>query len=236
MAYTLISFDLDGTLVDTADEIAEAANRCLDELGLPRWPVPAIVGFIGHGTRELMRQLLAAVESASPGATAGLDEDRVFAIFDLHYAQTTGTTARPYPGAEAMLVQLRDAGLRLACVTNKEQRHAERVLQAVGLSDHFDLLIGGDTLPEKKPHPSVIDHVRAVLGAVPAAQCAHLGDSRTDVLAARASGVSAWAVPWGYNAGRPIQEDGPDRIFNSLAELGQAVLGGIAARPAGTPR
>lgn len=231
MAYTLISFDLDGTLVDTADEIAEAANRCLDELGLPRWPVPAIVAFIGHGTRELMRQLLAAVEAASPGATAGLDEAEVFEIFDLHYAQTTGTTARPYPGAEALLEQLRDAGLRLACVTNKEQRHAERVLAVTRLDGYFSMLIGGDTLPVKKPHNGVLAHVLRHHG-VSADEAAHVGDSSIDVESARNAGVRAWAVPHGYNAGVPIEDSNPDRLFPNLPAIADevdAVLGPLPA-------
>jgi len=113
--------------------------------------------------------------------------------------------------------------VRLACVTNKEIRHARRVLEVTRLSGYFDLVIGGDSLPEKKPHPSVLRHVAQQLGVSPA-QTAHLGDSATDVAAARNAGVAAWAVPYGYNAGRPITESKPDLVFDTLTAVAAHVL------------
>lgn len=108
-------------------------------------------------------------------------------------------------------------------MTNKELRHTQRVLEATGLAAQFDLVVGGDSLPEKKPHASVLRHVLQRLGAT-AERSAHLGDSATDIAAARNAGVAAWAVPWAYNAGRAIADARPDRIFASFAEVAAHML------------
>lgn len=212
-----VSFDLDGTLVDTAGEIAEAANRAIAEFGLPAQPTAAVTRLIGHGARALVSELLAQQAAAA-------DLDSVLARFEHHYQATTGTMGQPYAGCAAMLQRLRGAGLRLACVTNKQSRLALQLLHRHGLDTAFDLVVGGDTLPRRKPDASVLRHAAAVLGvAVP--RLAHVGDSAIDVQAARAAGTAAWAVPWGYNGGRPIETAQPDRVFHSLPEVAEHVLG-----------
>lgn len=224
MNYDLVSFDLDGTLVDTASEIAEAANRALDAHGVPRRPPSEITLLIGAGTRELMLQLLARCYHDDTSLASRVRTDDVLASMDRHYAQTTGTCAAPYPGCREALAELKRAGVRLACTTNKELRHTHRVLQVTGLDSMFDLVIGGDSLPEKKPHASVLRHVAARLG-VAVARSAHLGDSAVDVAAARNAGMAAWAVPYGYNAGAPIEASRPDRLFMNLSQVAEHVLG-----------
>ncbi|MBL8339464.1 MAG: HAD-IA family hydrolase [Rhodoferax sp.] len=224
MTHDLICFDLDGTLVDTAAEIAEAVNLALEAHGIARRPVDEIVLLIGNGTADLMRRLRERLVQEQPALDA-LPLPALLASLDRFYAQTTGTQARPYPGCVEALTALRDAGVRMACVTNKELHHAQAVLRVTGLDGFFALTVGGDTLPEKKPHASVLRHVAGALG-VPLARCAHVGDSLTDVLAARNAGVAAWAVPYGYNAGRPIADARPDRLFDGLGEVARHVLHG----------
>lgn len=223
LRFELVSFDLDGTLVDTASEICEAANLALEAHGIARRPEAEITHLIGAGTRELMRRLIALCVADQSAAPENIDPEALFESFDQHYARTTGTRARAYSGAHAALRRLRDAGLRLACVTNKEYHHAARVLAATGLQDCFDLVIGGDSLPEKKPHPTVLQHVAAALGTTPG-RTAHVGDSSTDVQAARNAGTAAWAVPYGYNSGRPIAESSPDELFANLQQVADHVL------------
>lgn len=225
MDYELICFDLDGTLVDTASEIAEAVNLALEAHGIARRPVDEIVLLIGNGTADLMRRLLERLAQEQPALAATVRLPELLATLDGCYTRTTGTRARPYDGCVQALSDLRRAGLRLACVTNKELHHAQAVLRVTALDGFFDLTIGGDSLPEKKPHASVLRHVAGALGVSPG-RCAHVGDSLTDVLAARNAGVAAWAVPYGYNAGRPIADAHPDRIFQSLGEVARHVLDG----------
>jgi phosphoglycolate phosphatase len=229
--FDLVSFDLDGTLVDTASEIVEAAQRSLRSLGLPDLPPQDIVNLIGHGTRELMQGVMLRAKRPPGPLRDPQPLDEVMRCFDQHYAATSGTMARPYDGAAAMLDTLRAAGVHVACVTNKEQRHALRVLEATGLASRMALVIGGDSLPHKKPHASVLQHVMQHFG-VAADRTLHVGDSGIDVTAARQAGVAAWAVPWGYNSGQPIAAHRPDRILAHWDDLVPWV--GVGARDEGS--
>ena len=215
-----ISFDLDGTLVDTAVEIAEAANRTLVEFGLPRRPLAQIRLLIGRGSHALMSALLEHAR-AEAGDDCTLDEAWLLKRFDSHYADTTGELSAPYAGAHETLELLREHGLGLACVTNKEFMHARRLLHRHGLHRHFELLVGGDSLPWPKPDGRVLRTVAQAMG-VPRASLVHVGDSAIDVEAARNAGVRAWALPHGYNAGRPIAEAEPDALLPDLMSVVQA--------------
>ncbi|MBS0344429.1 MAG: phosphoglycolate phosphatase [Proteobacteria bacterium] len=217
-----ISFDLDGTLVDTAAEIAEAANRTLAEFGLQRRPLPEIQVLIGRGSHALMRAVLARAQSESePALVPG--EARMLERFDTHYADTIGEFSAPYPGAHEALELLKARGMRLACVTNKEFRHAQRLLLRHGLHRHFEMVVGGDSLPWQKPHGRVLRVVADAMG-VACADLMHVGDSAIDVEAGRNAGVRVWALPHGYNAGRPIAEACPDAILPDLMSVAHAAL------------
>lgn len=216
--YHIVSFDLDGTLVDTATEIAEAANRALEAHGIERRSVAEISAHIGLGTRELLRSLFAEFASRQPEQAAAIRFEDVMESLNHHYGKTAGTLATPYAGVREALYRLQRARVRLACVTNKELRYARCVLDHTRLGHFFSLTLGGDSLPFKKPHAGVLRYVVATLQGE--LRCtAHVGDSHIDVEAARNAGVSAWAVPYGYNAGVPVAAAKPERIFPDLLQL-----------------
>ena len=224
---TLITFDLDGTLVDTASEIAEAANRTLVDIGLPSRPLGDVTRLIGHGTRELMKGLLSQAAELGPAGQGALvdrlDVEQVMQCFEGHYHATSGTDSRLYPGCLEGLVRLRDAGVQMSCVTNKEHRFAQQVLAVTNLAPFFRLLVGGDSLAQKKPHPLVIEHCLKAHGVSPS-HAAHVGDSSIDVETARRAGVAAWALPYGYNGGLPIATCEPDLVFASIDHIADLVL------------
>ena len=238
LRWSALSFDLDGTLVDSLGEITAAANQAIAEFGFAAQPPAAIAVLVGGGGRELVRRLLERLATLPPNAalprrgdaTAAAEGaeaappslERLFGRFMHHYAALAGTMAKPYPGCDEALRQLLAAGVRLACVTNKDEREAQRVLQATRLDDCFELLLGGDSLAQKKPQREVLDHVLRTFG-IERGAFAHVGDSAVDIAAARNAGVAAWAVPWGYNGGKPIAAAQPDRLFGSLAEIADFV-------------
>ncbi|WP_028312157.1 HAD-IA family hydrolase [Derxia gummosa] len=219
----LITFDLDGTLAQTAGEIAAAANLTLREANLPEQPEAVIAKMIGHGASELLMQLL---QQASPwlGRSGVADWHRhVWPLFQVNYRATCGTLATLYPGAADMLARLDAAGIRLALVSNKEERYTRTLLRALGLEGRFGIVIGGDSLPRKKPDALPIEYCLRQFDVAPH-EAAHLGDSHTDVATARAAGVEAWAVPHGYNRGLDIADAKPDFLFASLADVAEHAL------------
>ena len=228
----VLCFDLDGTLVDTAPEIAAAVNHALAVHGLePREPAE-VTALIGGGLQALVVRLLARLIFERPALAGRVRVDQLSASADEAYARLIGSAARPYPGVADALRSLARAGVRLGCVSNKEQRHLHRVLEVCGLRSVFELVIGGDSLPYRKPHGSVLRHAVAALGGG-SRGAAHVGDSAVDVEAARNAGIAAWAVPYGYNAGLPIAAARPDRVFDSVGEVAAHVLAPAPTAAAG---
>ena len=216
---SLILFDLDGTLVDTAPEIADALNALLAAEGMPTVELDLARSWIGHGTRELLVKALQHLalrgvrEAGGPGAA-----DKLMPAFGMHYLAHCGRASRVYPQVEAALDALREHGKHLVVISNKEERFAFTVIERHGLRDYFQLVIGGDTLPTKKPDPSGVQHCMKLFNVRPE-QCLFVGDSEIDVATARAAGVPMWAVSYGYNHARPIELAQPDRVIQSFGAL-----------------
>jgi phosphoglycolate phosphatase len=165
---------------------------------------------------------LRSVPGASPdGASRAIDTallERAHAAFLTHYGRDPGAHTRLYPGVRECLDALRERGLPLALVTNKPYAFIAPLLEGLGLAEHFALCLGGDSLPEKKPHPAPLLHVASHFGLPPQA-CLMVGDSRHDIAAGQAAGFRTLAVPYGYNHGEPVRESGPDGVVESLMEL-----------------
>lgn len=218
MRPALVLFDLDGTLVDTAPDIADAVNAVLRARQLPALPEAWVRDRIGNGARALMDQAHAASCSFAGGRNAVATPQALEDDFALRYAACCGQRGAPYPGALAVLRRLREAGIQRALITNKEQRFAELVLAMHGLRGAFDLEVCGDTLPAKKPDPLPARHCLEKLCVTPAAAVL-VGDSIGDVQCARRAGIGAWAVSYGYNGGKPVALARPDRVLGSLDEV-----------------
>lgn len=217
--FDLVMFDLDGTLIETAPEIADAVNDTLRQFGMPEVMQQQVNDWIGHGTRELLIQALALRTGTDAKAMrASSTFPGIADAFAQHYLKRCGTRSRLYPDVLETLQALRAKGVKTAVVTNKESHYTDVVLNAHALQDQFDCVISGDTLPTKKPNPAAIAHCLALFDVRPE-RALFVGDSSIDVTTARNGGVPIWALPYGYNMGQPISASHPDRVIATCAEL-----------------
>ena len=211
----LVMFDLDGTLIDSVPDLAAAVDRMLVELGRTPAGVEKVRDWVGNGARVLVRRALAG--GLDHAAVGEAETEEALARFLDIYADCHNLTVL-YPGVHELLEALSTAAVELAVVTNKPERFVAPLLEQVGLGGYFRWIIGGDTLPQQKPDPAALLQVMRLAG-VEASQSLFIGDSRNDVLAARAAAVPCIAVSYGYNHGRPIAEERPSLVVDSLAEL-----------------
>ncbi len=221
----LVMFDLDGTLVDSVPDLAAAVDRMLVQLGRAPAGVEKVRDWVGNGARVLVRRALADhIEHAS------IDEaetQQALELFNEAYAGSHNLS-RVYPGVGDCLEWLKQQGVELALITNKPERFVAPLLDEMRLGSFFRWIIGGDTLPQQKPDPAALLHVLRLAGVEPG-HALFVGDSRSDVLAARAAEVPCVALSYGYNHGRPIAEEGPARVLDDLRQL----LPGCAGEGAG---
>lgn len=212
-------FDLDGTLIETAPDLTHALNHALRAAGRPPLPQEVVRTLIGDGARMLLSRGLMQQEVApTPEEIA-----RWLPVLLEHYGDHIADESRPFAGCVETLRQFREAGIRLAVCTNKTAALTERLLGALGVRDLFDAVLGGDSLPVRKPHPGHIEGTLEALG-VTASRAAMIGDSNNDVRAARAAGVPVVVVSFGYTA-TPAAELGADAVIDSY----QALPGALAA-------
>ncbi len=209
-----VMIDLDGTLADTIPDLAEAANRMLRELERPALKLALLRTFVGKGISKL-------VERALAGSLEGRVDDRLLAqalpIFERCYAEENGKHTVIFPGVREGLQRLSGMRLPLACVTNKAERFTRALLEQLEMARAFEQVIAGDTLPQRKPDPQPLLHACKGFGIAPR-DMLMIGDSATDVEAARAAGCPVFCVDYGYNEGRDVRELDVDAIVASLIE------------------
>ncbi len=214
-----VAFDLDGTLVDSLPDIADAAEAMLADLGRPGAGEASVRAFVGDGVARLVERLLAG---SRDGVADPAESSRALEIFTRHYAANVCRRSRPFPGVVEGLERLAAAGFGLACVTNKPERFARPLLAAFGLDRRMGVLVGGDTLAARKPEPGPLLHAAAVLGVAPASLLM-VGDSAVDVNCARAAGCPVVCVPYGYSPDAPVAALGADAIVAGIDELASAL-------------
>ena len=212
-----VMIDLDGTLLDTAADLAAAANLTLSELGHGELDPEVVKTFIGKGVANLMRQAVIASTGAEPE-----NFEQVMEIFERHYEEVLSDESRPYPGVVEGLEAMKSSGFRLACITNKVERFTSPLLRDTGLQDYFEIVLSGDSLPRKKPDPMPLLHACGHFGIEPS-EMLLIGDSVNDVQAARAAGCTVFCVPYGYNEGRDVRELDSDALVESLFEASKLI-------------
>lgn len=211
-----VLIDLDGTLVETAPDIVAAANRMLDELDAPPLPYKTVSGFIGKGVPNLVRCVLHVSRISDT-----FDQRHAQDLFYKHYRDTNGHFGTVFPGVRDGLMALKEAGYRLACVTNKPFEFAETLLQIACLDGYFDILVGGDSIPQMKPAPEPLLYACRVLEVSPE-RSSMVGDSAVDVAAARAARMPVYIVRYGYpgpDGYTGMQCDALIESFNELPAL-----------------
>jgi phosphoglycolate phosphatase len=214
-----ILFDLDGTLVDSAPDLAAGIDGMLRSLGRPPAGEERVREWVGNGAGVLVRRALAgrADYEQGPEVTEG-DFNRALDLFYTAYTTENGKNASVYPGVKAFLKASKAQGCRLGIVTNKPHAFTAPLLELMGLAHWFGHSVSGDTLATRKPDAAPIHHAIAQLGGEQATTLM-VGDSVTDVRAAQNAGIPAVAVRYGYNYGVPVDDLGADIVVDSLTEL-----------------
>lgn len=211
----MVLIDVDGTLVDSVPDLAYCVDEMMKQLGRPPHGEAAVRDWVGNGVERLVRRALVGQLDGEPS-----DEDfaRAYPLFLELYRENTSQRSCLYPGVRQGLEYLRAQGYQLGCVTNKAAQFTVPLLKAMGIYDDFGIVVSGDTLPMKKPDPRPLLHAAEHFG-VPPGDSLMLGDSKSDVTAARAAGFQVICMSYGYNHGEDIRDYAPDAVIDSMAEL-----------------
>jgi len=209
-----IMIDLDGTLLDTIPDLAVATNLMLEALGDAVLPLDTVRNFVGKGIPRLVERALARDIDGKASAEAMA---RALPVFERFYTEVNGRYTTMYPGVREGLERMRDAGFRLACVTNKAGAFTLPLLERMDLAQFFEQTVSGDSLPRKKPDPMQLLHVCKEFAIAPA-RMLMVGDSLNDVQAARAAGCPVFCVPYGYNEGHDVHHLEVDAIVGALTD------------------
>ena len=218
MFFHSVTFDLDGTLADTIDDLAEACRLMLAELGEAPRSAAEVRSFVGNGMSKLVERCLTRAEAPSPQRLA-----EAIAVFQRHYDAVNGHCSKLYPQVLEGLEEWRVSGLRMGVVSNKPGLFSDVLLERLGIADFFDIVVAGDTCDHHKPHPEPLLHACRWLGVEPARNL-HIGDSWVDIEAARAAGCPVYFVPYGYNNGRPVDTGDCDALVSDLLSAYRTAL------------
>lgn len=223
--------DLDGTLVDTLGDFETALNRTLSELGLPPVSRALVERTVGKGSEHLIRAVLAhqmalpeakGYGQACPAWTVDSLYERAWAAYQSHYRAINGDFSEVYPGVVEGLQGLRNAGLVLACLTNKPLVFARDLLVRKGLAGHFSQVFGGDSFARKKPDPLPLFKTCEALGTAPR-ETLMVGDSSNDAQAGHAAGCGVVLVTYGYNHGEPVRQTPALAWVDALGDIAAAL-------------
>jgi len=211
----MILIDVDGTLVDSVPDLAYCVDEMMKQLGRAPHGEAKVRDWVGNGVERLVRRALIGQLDGEPDEA---DFELAYPIFLDLYAVNTSQRSVLYPGIREGLDYLKKQGYRLGCVTNKAAQFTLPLLKDLGIHDDFEIIIAGDTLAKKKPDPMPLLHAAEILGVDPSAALM-IGDSQSDVKAARAAGFQIVCMSYGYNHGEDIRHYNPDVVIDSLTEI-----------------
>ncbi len=211
-------FDLDGTLVDSAPDLAAALDDALVAGGYSAAGIEAARGWVGNGARKLLQRALSTARQCEESRLDNAELERLLEHFFLVYERGCTQKTVLYPGVLPALERWHECGIRMACVTNKPERFARIIVEHLGLSTLMPVVLGGDSLATRKPEPELLLEACRLLSVAPS-EAIMVGDSVNDVLAARAALMPVIAVPYGYNYGSNIADAKPDLLIDRLDML-----------------
>ncbi|MGM8886711.1 phosphoglycolate phosphatase [Psychrobacter sp. 1U2] len=214
----LLIFDFDGTLIDSVPDLATAINIMLEQLGLPTYSLETIKGWVGNGSRLLVERALVGKTKIAEGELTTVEADHAEQLFLEAYSNLKVSKTVAYPDVDTGLQKLHAAGFTLALVTNKPIRFVPKILQSFGWQDWFVEVLGGDSLPTKKPDPAPLLHVCDTLGITPD-KAVMIGDSKNDILAGQNANMDTLGLSYGYNYGQDIRDFDPTQAFDDFAAL-----------------
>ncbi|MGE9552452.1 phosphoglycolate phosphatase [Erwinia amylovora] len=210
-----LAFDLDGTLIDSAPGLASAVDAALAALNLPAAGVERVSTWIGNGADVLIERALKWALGHQPS------DDRVRdarVLLDKHYAISVESGSKLFPEVKEGLAALAATGVPMAIVTNKPTPFVEPLLTSLGIAQYFSLIIGGDDVVAKKPHPAPLFLVLGKFGLLPG-ELVFVGDSRNDIMASQAAGCPSVGMTYGYNYGEPIATSNPTLVLDHFNDL-----------------
>lgn len=211
----MILIDVDGTLVDSVPDLTFCVDEMMKALGRPVHGEARVRNWVGNGVERLVRRALIGQLDGEP---SDADFEKAYPIFLDLYAENTSKRSCLYPGIREGLDYLKAMGYKLGCVTNKAAQFTLPLLRDLGVASDFSIIVSGDTLPQKKPDPAPLLHAAKFFGVDPA-QALMVGDSVSDVKAARAAGFQIVCMSYGYNHGEDIRKSHPDAVLDALTEI-----------------
>lgn len=211
----MILIDVDGTLVDSVPDLAYCIDEMLKAVDMAPYGEAEVRHWVGNGVERLVRRALIGELNGEPDDALF---EKAYPIFMELYKENTSKRSCLYPDVKEGMEYLKQAGYKLGCVTNKAEAFTHPLLKDLGLFDYFESVVSGDTLEKKKPDPLPLLYSAEKLG-VTAAESLMLGDSMSDVKAARAAGFQIICMSYGYNHGEDIHDSNPDVVIDSMIEL-----------------
>ncbi len=210
-----ILIDLDGTLIDSVPDLAYCVDEMMKQIDMPVRGVDAVRNWVGNGVETLTERALVNAVEGTPDADL---KAKAYPIFLELYKHNNSQRSCVYDGVKEGLQWMKDNGYRIGCVTNKAEAFTVPLLKSKGLFDLFEVIVSGDTCEKKKPDPMPLLHAAKLLNVDPN-NALMLGDSRSDVKAARAANFNIFCMTYGYNHGEDIRDYNPDVVMDSFMEL-----------------